>query len=82
MAPAVPGVEVADHRDTRRHWAPRRRSARRARRRPSSRWRRARGELEVAAFGEQMQVEVAEQRAEAVGILGLLLGVRPVMRSR
>ena len=36
------------------------------------------GQLEVPAFVEQMQVELAEQRAEGIGILGLLHRARPV----
>ena len=35
------------------------------------------GQLEMAAFVEQMQVELAEQQAEGIGILGLLDGARP-----
>ena len=36
------------------------------------------GQLEVPALGEEMQVEIAEQRAEGIGILGLLHGAGPV----
>ena len=35
------------------------------------------GQLEMAALAEEMQVEIAEQRAEGIGILGLLHGARP-----
>ena len=77
MAARVPGVEIADHRDAARVRRPdgeahagnavdgHRLGAERI------------GEPEMAAFVEQMQVEVAEQRPERIGILGLLHGLGP-----
>ena len=80
MAAPVPGVEVADDGDARAHSAPRRRSARR-RRRPIVMHIGAErlGELEVAAFAEEVQVDVAEQRAEGIRVLRLL-HARPAIR--
>ena len=77
VAPRVPDVEVAHHRHRAR--------IRRPHREPHAvhpvdrgdARSQVRGELEMPALVEQVQIELAEQRSEGVGILGLLHRARP-----
>ncbi len=77
VAARVPGVEIADHRHAGGVGRPHREAgtahaidfdhvgAERV------------GQLQVVAFGYQVQVEIAELRAERVGVLGVLLAAGP-----
>ena len=77
VAPRIPGVEVANDRDRARirrpdgkphavHAVDRHDAGAKVRR-----------QLEMPPFVEQVQIELAEQRAEGIGILGLLHRARP-----
>ena len=78
MAPAIPGVEVADDRDAARVGRPDREAhtldaADRHRLRPE-----APSKLVMRALSDQMQVEFAKQKAKTVRVLGLLNRVLPL----
>ncbi len=77
MAARVPRIEVADHRDALGVGRPHREAhARDALDRHDIGAERL-GQLEVPSFVEQMQIELTQQWAEGVGILGLLHRFRP-----
>ena len=78
MATRIPRIEVADHRHALGVGRPHREAhARDAVDRHDVGAERL-GQLEMPAFIEQMQIELAQQRAEGIGILGLLHRCRPL----
>jgi hypothetical protein len=78
MAPRVPGIEIADHRDALGVGRPDREAH--ARHAVDGRHVGAQriGQMEMAALVEQVQVEFAQHRSESVGIFRLLHRSRPL----
>ncbi len=81
MAPPVPHVEVADHRDAAGIRRPHRKAHARHAVDLGDGGAEPFGQIPMRAFGKQMQVEIAQDRSEAVGIFGLLHRLGPVDRA-
>ena len=77
MAPRIPGIEIADHRDALGVGRPDREAHAGTPSMVATLAPQRIGQIEVAALVEQMQVELAQQRPEGIGILGLLHRARP-----
>ncbi len=77
MTPRVPGVEVADHGDAAGVGGPHGKAHACNTLEDHGVGAKDLGQREMTAFVEQMQVEIAEQRPEGIGIFGFLRSVRP-----
>src|ERR1041384_7912978 len=78
MPPSVPAVEISDHGDALRVWRPDGEADATSIFHSGFRRPEPLGQMPMRALGKKMQVQIAQDQSEGIGILRLLECVRPM----